>query len=187
MGSIICLDVDGVLRPFVGESIRVFYKYHPELTVRPYSETKGDFWSRFPKPEAYMHNFILETHAKDVFYDALPYKGAVDGFNKLNEYCNNTDKILMIVSSQYSYLLKLYTIQWLERLNMLTERLCFLPHGEKHIVDGDVLIDDDIRNLKNWESNGQLPLCFNRQWNQDWKGLRINDLQEVPELLESLE
>jgi 5'(3')-deoxyribonucleotidase len=182
MRSIICLDVDGILRPFIERTAEVFGTAH-DMAIELYNGEK-DFYEYFiPYDKAYVRKFIFEDRVKDIFLNAKPYPEAEDGFSFLQEFCNKTDRELMIVSSQFSYTTKILTLRWLERFNMLTENLAFVKHPNKFIIDGNILIDDERDNLQKWSEKGKTAICFDRAWNKDWKGLRLNNLTQIPELL----
>ena len=49
---------------------------------------------------------------------------------------------------------------------------------DKRVIAGDILIDDGIHNLEA-SVDTEIPICFNQPWNKEWKGLRINKLEEL--------
>lgn len=182
MRSIICLDVDGVLRPFIERTKEVFELCHA-MKMELY-DGKKDFYNYFlPYDKAYVRKFIFEDKVRHIFLNTEPYPEAKRGFSFLQEFCNKTNRELMIVSSQFNYATKMFTLWWLGMFNMLTENLAFVKHPNKFIVDGNILIDDEPSNLQEWSKKRKTAICFDRAWNKDWKGLRINNLTQIPELL----
>lgn len=180
MGSLICLDVDGVLRPFIERTMEV-YEIDHKVTLEPFTNKKN-FFDYFPTSKEYTRNFIFNTRVKEIFLDVDPYPEAIEEFNFLKKYCDKTNITLMLVTSQYTYQTKILTIMWLHKHHMLTENLAFCTYKNKHIINGTMLIDDEPDNLKVWEENNKLAICYHRNWNTSWKGTTIKSLKQIPNL-----
>ena len=53
-------------------------------------------------------------------------------------------------------------------------------------LDGDILVDDKVKNVLEWAETGRLALLFSRQWNQEafgrqshWEIFRVGDWEHV--------
>jgi len=182
---IICLDVDGVLRPFTERCAEVFIKYHPQFSGEEIHLIKDsrDIFLGYPADKDYIRNFIFVDKVEEVFLDSAPYPTAAYEFSCLKNYCDADGHTLTIVSSQPTYILKLLTIQWLHRNNFLTTNLAFIGYCDKYLYQGDILIDDECGNLTSWVNHKRTAFCYARPWNTNWTGSFINSLVDVIPIL----
>jgi len=176
------LDVDGILRPFVEEAHKLIEDTY-DVEVTEFNGT--DFWSCFPIAKEVARQTIFKGGLRRIFLDSKPYKNAKNEFDFLKGWCDGKGYELIIVTSQVSYAQKLYTLQWLAKHELLVDNIAFLNFNNKALLRGLTLIDDDIRNLKAWEdANGiTTATCYKRPWNESWKGITINSLEDIPNVL----
>lgn len=59
-----------------------------------------------------------------------------------------------------------------------------LPVGEEKISNYDILIDTNIKNIKEIESLGVIPILYGI--NNNYDGYQINDWQDVPLLVQKI-
>lgn len=185
---IVCIDVDGVLRPFTERCAEVFIKYHPQFSgeeIRLVKDSR-DIFLGYPADKDYIRNFIFVDKVEEVFLDSAPYPMAASEFYYLKQYCDSMRHTITIISSQPTYILKMLTIQWLHKNNFLTPNLAFIGYCDKYLYQGDILIDDECGNLTPWANSGRMALCYKRAWNASWTGPFINSLLDVIPILESM-
>lgn len=186
MTKIICIDVDGVLRPFNEQCAKVFIKHHPQFSgeeIRLVKDSR-DIFLGYPVTTEYMRRFIFEEKAEDVFLNVEPYPSAKFEFHELQNYCVNNNHSLVIISSQRTYLLKRYTIDWLELNGFMTTNLMFLSYTEKYLFNGSILVDDEPGNLIPWINTGRPAACYAREWNSGWTGKFVKSLIDVIPIIE---
>ena len=82
-----------------------------------------------------------------------------------------------------------------EKNYWLTTFMPFIPRFnriytfDKYLLAGTgrVLVDDNISHLISWIERGGIGICFQRGYNEHWKGLKITHHNEIFQLLEKLE
>ncbi len=170
----ISIDVDGVLRDFVGKLEEVFDRVYP-FTCDPANwhipVTKYDIAEFFSIGDE-IHDFAFKDHAREIFLEAKPYPGAMEFMDKLFR-----DHTIIIATAQSNTSLIMYTTEWLDLHSIPYHEFYATLNGSKN-VQADILLDDYTKNLVNFEGYGKGAICMDRPWNQDWKGHRVYTFEE---------
>ena len=178
---IIGIDVDGVLRDFIGQVRYVYKKTYPRHKIK--DQLGWDLTSVFPIKEK-INDFIYKEHVIDIFGYAPMYSGAREFLKKLR---NDFKCQLKFVTTQPNVMSKIYTNRWLLWEGCASEPKEIIFSDRKGNEKIDILIDDGVHNLLDADRKGKFCICFNQPWNiQDvkWKGLRANNYDEVYNIIE---
>jgi 5'(3')-deoxyribonucleotidase len=169
----VLIDLDGVVRDFVGSLIRVYNRVHPDHQVKPVNSRKlEDF---FPIGPA-IYNFMEPGFAEEIIENAHPLPGAVEALKRWkNEY------EIVIVTSQPDNIRAL-TYNWIGKYDLPTNEVHITY--QKSTIAGLVLLDDFTDNLQEFADNGRLAVCMDQPWNKDWPGLRVKTVDEFFYLLQ---
>lgn len=167
--TIIC-DIDGVLADWVTPCFRQYSEVYPNDKIAPV--TNYNVGLSTPRPEQLIR-FIQEYYFMHrTFRDALPYHGAVEGFNKL------AFTFPTVIATARLKEHSVVCFEWLFRHEFKFYR-SLLFEKDKHKVEGDILIDDCTENLQKFADTGRQAICMDRSWNQDWPGMRVKDMVEA--------
>lgn len=163
----VLIDLDGVVRDFIGSLIRVYRREYPDHQVLPVNSRRlEDF---FPIGEE-IYKFMEHGFIDEIMQEAQAYPGALEA---LNRWQNEFE--IVIVTAQPDEI-RGATYIWIGKNN--------LPSSEIHIsyfkseIEGYVLLDDFIDNLEEFSNSGRLAVCLDQPWNQNWKGPRVKTVEE---------
>lgn len=182
---VICIDIDGVLRDWIGSVERVMLATFPYLKksdIRPV--TTWDIEDAYPTiKKEIVTKVLFDSHREDVYKWAKAFDGAAEQFEEIVKFVAMIGGRICILTSQPNPAIAQLTMNWLmdDFFTPFLKRSkieFFIVKGDKTIVDGDILIDDGIHNLDAWVEKGRMAICLNQTWNQEWKGLRVNTLGE---------
>lgn len=149
------LDVDDVLCNFVGRLCEMYCRDWDD-DVGP-EDFKSWNFSQYVRPECGQQLYVYLDMQE--FYDGLELvDDAVEGVNELIAMGHDVAFVsaLMPTSQRAAYL----KTEWLKRH---FPPLPIVLTKAKHLVRGDVLLDDGLHNLATWPGRGVL---FSRPWNQ---------------------
>ena len=163
----VLIDLDGVVRDFIGSLIRVYNQKYPDHAVSPITSRRlEDF---FPIGEE-IYKFMESGFIDEIMQEAQAYPGALEA---LNRWKNEFE--IVIVTAQPDDI-RGSTYIWIGKNN--------LPSSEIHIsyfkseIQGYALLDDFIDNLEEFSSTGRLAVCLDQPWNKNWKGPRVKTVDE---------
>jgi 5'(3')-deoxyribonucleotidase len=163
---IIGIDCDGVLRNFSQSLVDVYAKYYPRDRVVPVEgQTEYPLHNYFPIGKD-IYKFAFDTHAKDIYLKAYPYKGAYNFMRTLHK-----DNKVFIVTYQPNKAVEGFTKTWLEEQDIENDGILFIKRKQDTPID--VLLDDCVENLESLVGTRITPVCMDRPWNQEWKGKRV--------------
>lgn len=163
----VLVDLDGVVRDFVGSLTRV-YKFHfPEHEVLPViSRRLEDF---FPIGDQ-IYKFVKSDQIEKIMAEADPYPGALEALEKWK------DKFEIVVVTSQPDFSRASTYLWIGKHNIPTNEIHVTHY--KSEIDGYALLDDFIDNLDEFHATGRLAVCFDQPWNRDWKGQRVKTVDQ---------
>ncbi|MBS3124558.1 hypothetical protein J4437_08085 [Candidatus Woesearchaeota archaeon] len=168
------IDIDGVIRDFFGKTEEVYFRKYPSHKLIRRDVYDISLWFPIGKE---IYKFAFETHAKEIYTQSLLYENALDFMIKLRK--NNR---VILVTNQPEKKLEGLTKEWLEIKDIPYDELIFTKDKSEFI--GDCLLDDHTANLERVARVGNSkPICFDRPWNQDWKGPRVKSYDEFLELI----
>lgn len=159
------LDIDGVLRDFLGAAIKSFLIAHPNFTHKDINPTAGRLEKIFPASRKEITKFIWHSrYTREIFEKARPLPGAQAGVVYLTGVLKSINGKLIFISDQQPTA-RAYTLRWLTNNfpSEILQEIHFLRH--KASTNIDVLIDDHLRNLKEITEAGGRGLCIQQPWN----------------------
>ncbi len=163
----VLIDLDGVIRDFIGSLIKVYNRVHPNHDVLPVNSRKlEDFFPIGHK----VYDFMEPGYIEEIMEEARAYPGALEA---LNRWKNDFDLVVVTAQPDIS---KASTYIWIGKNN--------IPANEVHItfekskIDGIALLDDFSDNLEEFAETGRLAVCLDQPWNQHWKGARVKSVDE---------
>ncbi len=181
--KIILMDVDGVLRDVVAKCCQIYKRdFDPKSTVTPEDITDWGIDQFFPKlPEARM--IFFREYADEVFTDSDPYEPEVAEYMAMIKEGNE----LIIATDQWNGNGK-YTLQWLENQRIPYDGIFISPN--KALLNGDIALDDRLKNLVSYRDSGITAVCMERPWNKArWdreNGKSVHNLYEFNLLIHKL-
>lgn len=163
----VLIDLDGVIRDFVGSLTRVYKTHYPDDEVLPIVSRRLEEF--FPIGDK-IYQFVKEGLINQIMEEADPYPGAIEALNKWNDRFE-----IVIVTSQPDFS-RDSTYIWVGKHK--------IPTNEVHItyyksdIKGFALLDDFVDNLQEFQETGRLAVCLDQPWNQSWKGPRVQSVEE---------
>lgn len=176
--TVIGVDVDGVLRDFRGSVDRQYGKIHPDSPIN-HEHRDYSLAERYPAETSnYIGNFVFRAFAREIFLGADIIPGAERFFDRL---LMNKAFHVGIITSQ-SRITGPLTLEWLGRNGFNPAFVHIVPFRESkaHVDDRvDILIDDKIENLIDFEASGRRAICFAQEWNEGWRGERYDNFDDL--------
>lgn len=168
----ILIDLDGVVFDFTRRWVELAnYKYGLCL-----KDSDIDDWEmykctggRLSKKKA--NAIIWES---GFFRHMVPIKGAIYAIEVMNAAGHDIYFVTACKAGGFQ-----------DKEDCLSEHLTFPPKmvftEHKHVVAGDLLVDDKLSNLINWQKDnpGGTALCFAQPYNSEYKGFRAPDWNGV--------
>jgi 5'(3')-deoxyribonucleotidase len=170
----VLVDLDGVVRDFVGSLIRVYNRVHPDHKVRPVNSRRLEEF--FPLGEG-IYRFMEPGYIEEIMEEARPYPDALDALRRWKD-----DFDIVIVSAQPE-ISKASTYIWIGKHDIPTNEVHISYN--KHFIDGFALLDDFTDNLHDFAETGRLAVCLDQPWNQDWPGPRVKTVDDFFRLVQS--
>lgn len=173
------IDVDSVLRDFtygfnqlynelISDPVSYPNEWAVDLNYEPeiFSlETCGKYRSEIVEK-------IRNIHFPEIMRESPIYLGAKEFLKTMFE---NFDCVL--ITHQYTDETKLATFDWLVKHELPYS--CIFSKGEDKHQYCDLLIDDSLKNLAKMVEENKTGICFARNWNKEYQGLRTGDYNEV--------
>lgn len=168
------LDVDGVLRNFVGALRREYAKDYPKHRVKKID--KWDFSDSFPIGKD-IWTYAFETRIREIFTGADQYSYA----SGLTKWLKSQGHEIWIITTQKKGT-EHFTLEWLKKNDIRYDHIVFTC--DKHRIDCHVLLDDNVVNLEDFKTSlTGTPICMSRPWNNDWTGQRVVNLKDFQSLI----
>ncbi|MCB0260034.1 MAG: hypothetical protein KDI38_03140 [Calditrichaeota bacterium] len=163
----VLIDVDGVLRDFIGSLSAVYRREYPGHVIKPVDSRKlEDF---YPIGRG-IYEFMDNTFAREILEDAPVFPGAVEVLHRWEDTFDIVIATAQPPEGRYP------TLSWLGKHRVPANCIHFTYH--KHLLEGFALLDDFTDNLENFAASGRLAVCFDQPWNRRWKGPRVNTVEE---------
>lgn len=160
MIRILC-DMDGVITDLGRKWVDVYNdRYDDNISYEDWTKEYSGF-EKIVKPEA--QGKVYDIMKEEGFYSDLPpIDGALDGFLKLCE--NKKYDVYLLTAFSGDPEIAKGKMVWLRDNAPFFDPQKVILTRQKHLVDGDVLIDDSVKNLKKWadeDPNGaRVAVCF---------------------------
>ncbi|MGH1363803.1 MAG: 5' nucleotidase, NT5C type [Calditrichia bacterium] len=159
------IDVDGVLRDFIGSLTQVYKREHPGHVVGEVDSRRlEDF---YPIGKA-IYSFMDEQFAGEILRDAPALKGAADSMRRWEA------KFELCIATNQPPAGRFPTLEWLGKHHIACNTVYI--KRDKYLLDGYALLDDFVDNLTAFEATGRLAVCLDQPWNQHWDGPRVSDV-----------
>lgn len=173
MAERLLIDLDGVLKDFIGGLNKVYLKYYPDHKIKPVTSRDLDKFY----PIGYdIYNFVFEHH-QEITENANIYPGVQESFRQYKDVYD-----LIIVTSQEEWGVE-DTYYWIEKHNLPVKDIVI--SFEKHKVEGFALLDDYEINVEMFLENGRLGVCLERPWNSSWqKGPKVKNVENFFKLVD---
>lgn len=163
----VLIDIDGVLRDYMGYVYRLYKEHYPDHNFK-----KVKTWSMaeyFPIGDE-IYKFVFDDHAEKITANAEPFPGAIEAIRE-----NMEEFDIAIVSAQNEKGM-LGTMHWLASHKVPVKEYHFTFDKEK--IDGDVLLDDGPHNLEAFADTGRLAVACKQPWNDVWTGPKVENVKE---------
>lgn len=178
----IAIDIDGVLRDFVGQVNTVFDIQHPNGWRKPVT--------KYGLPEFYsigkeIYDMAFNKYPVEVYVLAPAYPGA----KKMLEDLKNDGHTIVIATSQPNKQVLRHTLAWLH-LNEIPydEFYGVLRLASKANVKATILLDDYIKHLEEFPGYA---IAYAQPWNEEWEtkydGRRVDTYQRFVEFIRRLD
>lgn len=173
------VDIDGVLRDFVGAVTKL---YHDKTDEWPQHITEYYFYKFFPNiPKLDFMDMIFRTNVDEIFIKANPF---LDGLAMIDRFIREGHFIHIVTSppsrfGTYKNDFKLiqpvcyYTAQWLYNNNVKYDSLHFIQDKYK-LSWLDVMIDDCPEKLNAFNQSKTRCICIPRSYNTNFKQERLS-------------
>lgn len=166
------IDVDGVLRDFIGSLSRVYRREYPHHTIRYVDSRRLEDFYPLGKD---IYAFMDEQFAREILEDA-PVIG--DGIAAMARW---EERFHLVIATNQPPEGRYPTLSWLGRHRVPANEIHIVR--DKHRLDGVALLDDFIDNLEAFAATGRLAVCFDQPWNRDWNGPRVRSVEEFFEMM----
>jgi 5'-nucleotidase len=163
----VVLDLDGVVRDFVGRLKKIYKKFYPEHEIKPITSRRLEEF--FPIGEN-IYRFIKNGLVKEIMEEADPYPGSIEALNRWK------NKFEIVVATAQPEISRAATFVWIGKFNIPTNEIVIT--FDKSKIEGIALLDDFIDNLTSFASTGRLAVCLDQPWNQEWQGPRVKNVDQ---------
>ncbi len=165
------VDVDGVLRRFMGSVRREWLKKHPEDESRLVSAYDVEYWDIRKVADSHqlgkrIEDFALEfpNSSFKCFRNADPFEGEIAAMERLYHDASFEDHVVSICTSQYNPWQKEATVEWLHEYGVPFDNVILTGSGKGHF-GFDALLDDRVKNCRAVEQNGGLGVLKEMKYN----------------------
>lgn len=188
----ICIDMDGVIAKFT-DSAFVMAKevFDLELTIEDmvHSKIGNIIWNKLPiskRLQLSNEREIYKYLCPEGFFESLEiYDGAVKAIKMLSDFGHNITFLTKPLEWRYSSNEK---IKWLNKYfgNIDYSVIMVSDMQAKHIIDADLIIDDDPRVLEGIEE--KRAICIARKWNEEYRvkqynGVTVENIYEAAQFI----
>lgn len=173
------IDLDGVLRDFSLGLHRQYKRIYPDH--KRFNVENWDLRISYPDCDD-IFKFAFRTYVDEVNLDAPMYQLADVFVARLKLRDHETT----LITHGYR------VVEWLKKNDMhdMFDNIIILnPTAtlKKSDIPVDVMLDDNINNLKNFDKhNRTTAVCMDRPWNKEYNGLRVYSLDHFLQLIDSM-
>ncbi len=163
----VLIDLDGVIRDFVGSLVRVYNREFPQHEVLPVTSRRLEKF--FPVKEK-IYDFFEAGWIEEIMEEAEPYPDAVEALHRWK-----SEFEIVIVTSQPEAS-RASTFTWIGRHDIPTREVHISYY--KSDIQGIALLDDFSNNLDEFRETGRLAVCLDQPWNRQWSGPRVKTVDQ---------
>ncbi|GAB4181503.1 MAG: hypothetical protein Kow00108_18190 [Calditrichia bacterium] len=169
----VLVDLDGVIRDFIGGVSIIYKKYYPEHTIKPVISRDLHLFFEIGFD---IYDFIFE-HYDQITNKIVPYPGAIESLNVHSEKYD-----IVIATSQESWGVNV-TYQWIEKYKLPVRDIIISDTKEE--LEGIALLDDWELNIEKFNATGRMGVCYEQPWNSKWNnGHKVKTIDNFFELIE---
>lgn len=169
------IDVDGVLRNFV-KKVRE-YCHTNNILSDPFNSYNSMYYIEHKGTR--LSDYIYGDWLEDIWVNSPIYKGAYEAYLK---FIRNSVFTVYIVSSQKTTQQKALTDLWLDK-HEFNKHYRTIYTMNKIDAPCQILIDDSVKHIKNYENANRMGILINRTYNRDSdvriKAKNLNEAYEV--------
>ena len=140
------------------------------------------YWSKTGLPREYFDEVLKRPY---IFEMAEPMDGAIENINKLKDY---GFEIIFLTCPEYTSEFSMNEkVIWLEKhFKWFNPYNNLILSARKDLVksEGNYIIDDVLKYLEGFDG---IRICFARNWNESFKGLRFETWNEISKYIIELE
>ena len=176
----ILLDQDQVLANWVG---RVLEWYNEDHGTKHSVDDVHD-WGLSILGESGKYFVRSVIRYPDFYQDLEPIPGAIEGVKALIDKGHDVVIVSAVPpSAGHCYHGKLV---WLRKHMPFFDLNNFVAAQKKQLVSGDILVDDNTKNLEAFAPYGTA-IAFDYHWNDDFQGLFVSNWTELLTLIDRIE
>ena len=176
-------DLDDTIVNLSKEVVRIYNEEHN--TTYNWKDNDKYWWGDISPNQKYFENLLRR---KGVFYDAPPIEGMIDMLDRLH---NLGFEIYFVTMPDYGNETCYYEkLTWLQKYLPWFEPKMLIATESKHLLakPNRILIDDNSKYLKAFQQEGGISIGFgNHSWTKEYKGLRVENAQELECLIKLIE
>ena len=163
------VDIDGVLRDFIGALTAQYKKDFPDHKVNPI--TRWDLHPFFPIGEG-IYDYVFNTRPKEIFEFGNPYPRALSAMLALT---GRGHEIIYITAQSRGR--EVYTLKWLLTHDFPYSGL-FFTEAWKGAIDCDIFIEDNPNNIKTLQAANKRVFCYRQSYNKTVDCPSVSTLEE---------
>ena len=171
------IDLDEVVRDFVGSLNRWYAIDHPDHWIKEITE-----WNLAPfyPIGAGINEYAFEQRAKEILEGAEVCKGAIEMLEALKARgCE-----VWIINAPARRGHELFACNWLAEHKIPYNHLAFTV--KKYRIDCHVYLDDGQHNLEALRDSGKFAVAWTKPWNKGWVGPRVSSYDRFLELIDGM-
>jgi 5'(3')-deoxyribonucleotidase len=170
------VDIDGVLRDFAGELIKLYKRDFPKHKIYKRNFKNYDIGTWFEIGDKIYEYAFQGLWSSKIFINAKLLDNNYFKFVK----DNIKDCEIYLVTTQANFNLNGETLNWIQNYNINHHGILFLNNGWTNRNHFDILIDDCTENLNRFDG---LAIAYAHPWNKDYKGVRAKNFTEINQIV----
>lgn len=178
-GPRIGVDIDGVIRDLHNKLVDVLLEKWPNAIL--VNKEAWRFVERYSGVPNEVEEYLFVEKAETLFMGAPVFVGAQKFILDLRDAVRPYDGRVLYVTKQ-GVASGNATIKWLAKHKFPLRELQLIPTREsKASAECDILIDDNLTNLRDQETAYGGAICVKQDWNNSWKNTRFETFEEIVE------
>lgn len=142
--KVFLIDCDEVLRQTLVKMLEVYNRHFPD---KKKMEDVISFKTEISFPEIEKltgqtpSHWFFQEHGEEMFLETDPFPHVKEDIETLKQYGK-----VVVLTYQKTYANKKHTLEWLEKIGIEPDGICFMK--DKTLVSGDYLVDDNDWNFR---------------------------------------
>lgn len=177
MKRTIWIDQDSVLYDLHTPWLRMHNDEYPDHIATIEDHTSWDV-DKACKAVGCPGNMRKYFDAPELWTEGIPIK---DSQRVVFKWSQNKNIEVGVLTTAANGMCMPYKLAWLSGYYPYIKNVIMVNTHLKHMVRGDILIDDGLHNLEDWQGVG---ICYTQPWNKDVEVLRAHNWSDVDKLVE---